>query len=154
MKRGCECFMPCVKDGWIDGIKIEKYILSKTCWLMHGNFFENWKIRKPYFQKTLFSENLPLFQPPSWIISKHIATKMPWWDFVGKYIKPMQLNIKIIKPTKHILKGYYTSLEQSPNLVTALVTIDTLIKISLLYPNQDILNFDRNFKYFREKSAL
>ena len=19
MKRGCECFMPCVKDGWIDG---------------------------------------------------------------------------------------------------------------------------------------
>ena len=19
MKRGCECFMPCVKDDWIDG---------------------------------------------------------------------------------------------------------------------------------------
>ena len=27
MKRGCECFVPCVKDGWIDGILLVKYLM-------------------------------------------------------------------------------------------------------------------------------
>ena len=31
MKRGCECFMPCVKDGWIDGCEELKASESSSC---------------------------------------------------------------------------------------------------------------------------
>ena len=31
MKRGCECFMPCVKDGWIDGSSWFVKSYQNTC---------------------------------------------------------------------------------------------------------------------------